>query len=187
MQLHPSHQPAARQATRAVAVLLLLLIVTSALPALPGMQGVAHYLPLHLALETLAIVMAALTFGVVWSARHEQLPRNVLVLACGFFGVALLDFSHMLSYAGMPDFVTHSSPEKAIHFWLRARLLSALILLSVAWLSWSVRASPHYAPLLVTCVLLLVTLLHWLFLFAPQLLPETFRPGEVLTRYNITF
>ena len=187
MQLHPSHQPAARHASRAVAALLLLLIVVSALPALPGIQGVAHYLPLHMALETLAIVVAGLTFGVVWSARHEQLPRNVLVLACGFMGVALLDFSHMLSYAGMPDFVTPSSAEKGIHFWLAARLLSALILLAVAWMSWGVRASPRYAPLLVAGVLLVVAALHGLFLFAPQLVPDTFRPGEGLTTFKIGF
>ena len=86
--------------------LFVLLLIVSLLPSLPGTQGVAHYLPLHMALETLVIVVAALTFGVVWSVRHERLPHNALLLACGFMGVGLLDFSHMLSYDGMPTFIT---------------------------------------------------------------------------------
>ncbi|ART56773.1 hypothetical protein CBP36_10205 [Acidovorax carolinensis] len=185
--IHPSHQPAARQATRAVGVLLVLLLVVMGLPSLPGMKGVAHYLPLHMALETLAIVVAALTFGVVWSARHEQLPRNALVLGCAFLGVGLLDFSHMLSYSGMPDFITPSSPEKAIHFWLAARLLSALALLAVAWLPWSTSASRTYVVTLVALVVVLVAALHSLFFFAPHLVPETFVQGQGLTAFKIGF
>ena len=187
MLFHPSHQTAARQAIRAVLALLVLLLLVMALPTLPGMRGVAHYLPLHMALETLAIVVAGLTFGVVWSARREQLPRNALVLACAFLGVGLLDFSHMLSYSGMPDFVTPSSPEKAINFWLAARLLSALALLAVAWLPWSTNASQPYARWLATLVLLLVAALHGLFLLAPQLVPATFVPGQGLTAFKIAF
>jgi diguanylate cyclase (GGDEF)-like protein/PAS domain S-box-containing protein len=186
MSIHPSHQPSARQATRAVGALLLLLVVVMGLPSLPGMQGVAHYLPLHMALETLAIVVAGLTFGLVWSARHEQLPRNALVLGCAFLGVGLLDFSHMLSYSGMPDFITPSSPEKAINFWLAARLLSALALLAVAWLPWGTSASQPSAQSLVA-VLLLVAALHGLVFLAPQLVPATFVPGQGLTAFKIAF
>jgi diguanylate cyclase (GGDEF)-like protein/PAS domain S-box-containing protein len=186
MSIHPSHQPSARQAIRAVGALLLLMLVVMGLPSLPGMQGVAHYLPLHMALETLAIVVAGLTFGLVWSARHEQLPRNALVLGCAFLGVGLLDFSHMLSYSGMPDFITPSSPEKAINFWLAARLLSALALLAVAWLPWGTSASQPSARSLVA-VLLLVAALHGLVFLAPQLVPATFVPGQGLTAFKIAF
>lgn len=187
MLIHPSHQPSARQATRAVSALLLLLVVVMGLPSLPGMQGVAYYLPLHMALETLAIVVAGLTFGLVWSARHEQLPRNALVLGCAFLGVGLLDFSHMLSFSGMPDFITPNSPEKGIHFWLAARLLSALALLAVAWRPWGTSASRPYAWSLVTVVLLVVAALHGLFFLAPHLVPATFVPGQGLTTFKIAF
>ncbi|WP_232476376.1 MULTISPECIES: bifunctional diguanylate cyclase/phosphodiesterase [unclassified Acidovorax] len=187
MPIHPSHQPAAHQSTRTVGVLFLLLVLMMALPGMQGMQGVVHYLPLHMALETLAIVVAGLTFGVVWSARREQLPRNALLLACAFLGVALLDFSHMLSYSGMPDFITPSSPDKGIYFWLAARLLSALALLAVAWLPWGTSASQPYARSLVTLVLLLVAALHGVFLLAPHLVPATFVPGQGLTAFKIAF
>ena len=116
MLIHPSHQPAARQAIRAVVALFVLSLLVMALPMLPGLQGVSHYLPLHMALETLAIVVAALTFGMAWSVRREQLPLNALLLGCAFLGVGLLDFSYMLSYSGMPDFITPNTSEKAIHY-----------------------------------------------------------------------
>ena len=137
MSIHTSHQPEATRAIRAVSGMFIVLLVLSALPSPLGLESVAHDLPLHMALETLAIVIAGLIFCVIWSARHEQLPRNTLLLACAFLGVGLLDFGHMLSYKGMPDFVTPSSPQKAIDFWLAARLLSALALLAVAVLPWS--------------------------------------------------
>ena len=50
MLIHPSHQPAACQSLRTMGVLFVLLVVVSLLPSLPGTQGVAHYLPLHMAL-----------------------------------------------------------------------------------------------------------------------------------------
>ncbi|NMM79364.1 hypothetical protein B2J86_00200 [Acidovorax sp. SRB_14] len=189
MLTHPSHQPEARHTFRAVGTFLVLLLAICWLPSLPGTKGVAHYLPLHMALETLAIVVAGLTFGVVWSARHEQLPRNALLLACAFLGVGLLDFAHMLSYEGMPAFITPNSPEKAIRYWLAARLLSALALIAVAWLPWTASASqPRALPvLMVALVLLLVTALHGLFFFDPHLLPNTFVPGEGLTAFKIFF
>ncbi|WP_051248640.1 EAL domain-containing protein [Acidovorax sp. JHL-9] len=187
MLIHPSHQPAARQAIRAVGALFLVLVLVMALPSLPGMRGVAHYLPLHMALETLAIVVAALTFGVVWSSKHEQLPCNALLLGCAFMGVGLLDFGHMLSYSGMPDFITPSSPEKGIQFWLAARLLSALALLAVALLPWSTSASQPYAWSLLALVLVLVAALYGLFFLAPHLLPETFVSGQGLTAFKIGF
>ena len=167
--------------------LFVLLLMVSLLPSLPGTRGVAHYLPLHMALETLAIVVAALTFGVVWSVRHERLPHNALLLACGFMGVGLLDFSHMLSYDGMPTFITPSSPEKAINFWLAARLLGALTLVTVAWLPWSTSASRRYALGLLATVLAVVAAVHGLILYAPDLLPRTFVPGQGLTPLKITF
>ena len=189
MLIHPSHQPQARQAIRTAGTLLALLLVLNWLPSLPGLRGVAHYLPLHMALETLAIVVAGLTFGLVWSARHERLPRNAFLLGCAFLGAGLLDFGHMLSYQGMPDFISPGAPEKAIHFWLAARLLSALALLAVAWLPWSADSGGARGRRgwMLALVLLAVAALYTLFLFYPHLLPSTFVPGQGLTAFKVSF
>ncbi len=102
----------------------------------PWVAGLAHYLPLHMALETLAIVAAVLVFAVAWLTPERSTAVGMRILACCFLGVAVLDFSHMLSYLGMPDFVTPSSPEKAIDFWIAARLLAATGMLLAALLPW---------------------------------------------------
>lgn len=38
------------------------------------LQGLAHYLPLHMALETLAIVVGALIFAVGWHTPRRPVP-----------------------------------------------------------------------------------------------------------------
>lgn len=55
-------------------------------------QRVGHYLTLHQVLETLSIAVYALVFAVGWKAHSLNPQRNVLILACGFLGVAILDF-----------------------------------------------------------------------------------------------
>ena len=57
----------------------------------------------------------------------------MLAIGCGLLAVGLVDLAHLLSYKGMPDFVTEAHPEKAINFWLVARYLAAATLLAVAW------------------------------------------------------
>ncbi|MCQ4348908.1 EAL domain-containing protein [Pseudomonas stutzeri] len=149
-----------------------------------------HYLPWHMLLETTAIAVAALVFAVGWNTHSLHPQRNVLLLACAFLGVALLDFSHMLSFQGMPDYVTPSDPQKAIHFWLAARYLAALGLLLVAWLPWpppggaadSLPVRGRFLPLL--GVLLLVAGAHWVFLWHPHWMPATFVPGQGLTAFK---
>ncbi len=59
----------------------------------------------------MAIVVATLIFAVGWNTYALHRQRNILIASCAFLGVAVLDFSHMLSFPGMPDFVTPSDVE----------------------------------------------------------------------------
>ncbi|TAK94694.1 MAG: response regulator, partial [Aquabacterium sp.] len=124
-------------------------------------------------------------FASGWNAYSRNLPRHALILACAFLGVAMLDFAHALSYAGMPHFVTASSPQKAINFWLMARLLAAVALLTVAVLppEKSASSSSRYAWL--AAVLALVGGGYWACLFHADLLPQTYLPGSGLTAVKI--
>ncbi len=184
MWIHPSHQPQARRLLLSVALLLLLALLASFWPMPASTRGLASYLPLHSALETLAITLAALIFGLVWSLRREALPRNVLLLGAGFLGVALFDFSHMLSYSGMPDYVTPSGIDKAIAFWLTARFLGALALLAAA-LPWGRERTRLSHWILLALVLAVVAAVHALVLLRPQWLPPFFEPGQGLTLYKL--
>ncbi len=185
--LHPSHRPAMRNT--AIIVLLLALGMLSAwmLPPLPEARGIANYLPLHTLLESIAIVISMMVFAVSWNAYNPNLPGNIVLLACVFLGVGLLDFSHALSYAGMPDYVTPGGPEKAIDFWLAARALAAIVLLVVAVTPWRALTSAVFRYALLMAVLILIALLHWLFLGHPELTPPTFIPGKGLTIFKIYF
>ena len=187
--VHPQHRDSLRLPLAVLLGLLTGLALTgqlaAAFPLVPG------YLAWHMLLETTAIAVAALVFAVGWNSHSLHPQRNVLLLSCAFLAVALLDFSHMLSYRGMPDYVTPSGVEKAIHFWLVARYVAAAALLVAVWLPWPPvageplrRARPgRFRPLL--AMLLLVVLAHVLFLYYPHWLPATFVPGQGLTALKL--
>ncbi|MDP2079117.1 MAG: MASE3 domain-containing protein, partial [Sulfuricurvum sp.] len=127
--IHSSHQNSLRKMMPVVAGLAIVFIIILMSPSLYAIHGYKDYLPLHMLLETIAIVIAMQVAGLGWSAFSHQIHGNIVFLASIFFGVAILDFSHLLSYTGMPDYVTPSGPDKGIYFWLVARLLLAFGLL----------------------------------------------------------
>ena len=185
MRLHSSHSDSMRR----IAVLVVLLVIGAALTlpfsVVSGMRGIANYLPLHILFETFAVAVSMLVFAVGWHAFNRNLPGNIVLLACAFFGVGLLDFAHMLSYAGMPDFVTPSGAEKAIDFWLAERSLAAVALLAVAVMPWRPFASATIRYELLAAVLAMTAFVYWLVLFHQDELPHTFIPGEGLTAFKI--
>jgi len=147
--------------------------------------GLAHYLPLHTTMETAAIVAAMLSFGIAWNAWAESRPGNVLLIGAALFGAGLLDFAHTLSYHGMPDFVTSSSPQKAIAFWLSARYLVAVGLLAIALRPWRALLRSDIRYRLMAAVAVYVALVYWLVLFHPDRLPDFFVVGRGLTPLKV--
>ncbi len=184
-KMHTSHQHEASRTLRTLGWFGLAMLLVWWAPAPDGIRGMSNYLALHTALETGAIVVACLVFAVGWHTPRQQTARNHLLLACAFLGVATLDFSHLLSYPGMPDYITPSHVDKSIHFWQAARALAALALLAVAWLPWRTLISHRQAQGLLAGVALLVLLPHGLILFQLEQLPRTFVPGQGLTRYKV--
>lgn len=187
MPIHPSHQPQARHTFTVVAGLFFIALAIGIAPMPLQAQGLAQYLPLHMALETMAIAIAFLTFSTVWSARQkEHLPRHTLLLASAFLAVGILDFSHMLSFQGMPDFITPSSPQKAIAFWLVARLLGATALLAVA-LPWGKQKTKLVPYKLFLGSIFLAIVLNAVIIKYLHIFPETFIPNQGLTNFKIGF
>ncbi len=169
---------------RVVGPLALLLLLAWLAPAPPEIKGLAAYLPLHTALEMFAIVVAVLAFAIGW-APGMPAPRNIVLLSCAFLGSSLLDFGHVLSYAGMPEFVTPSNPEKAIAFWLALRFLSGGTLLFVALSSWRSVATRTQRYLYLTGALIYTAVVYWAVLFHQDSLPRTFIPGQGLTPLKV--
>ncbi len=148
-------------------------------------EGLADYLPLHTFLETVSIVVAALVFGVSWEAYRSERSANAVLMGAGFLAVALLDFGHALSYAGMPDFVTPADPEKAIWFWLAARLAAAVTLLGVALRRDEPLRPPILAPIVLAALLGATAAAYAVVLFRPALLPRMFIEGQGLTAFKV--
>ncbi|MBU0499401.1 MAG: PAS domain S-box protein [Gammaproteobacteria bacterium] len=160
-----------------------LLAVGQFLPRFRFFADPAGYLPLHTGLEFIAMAVSAMVFSLSWTlrGRERQLPA---LLGAGFLGVMLIDFVHVLSYDGMPPFLTPSGPEKAINFWLAGRLLAALILLLVSFAPERRSSLTGYA-LALAGSLAVTSLTWWLGLLHPDWLPHTFIPGEGLTSFKI--
>jgi diguanylate cyclase (GGDEF)-like protein/PAS domain S-box-containing protein len=187
MRLHASHRIPLRRAGVALGLLAAGLPLAYGLPQLHRLPLIAEYLSLHTIVETFTVVVAALVFSVGWNAYRRELPSNILLVACAFLGVALLDFAHMLSYTGMPDFFTPSGPQKAILFWLAARSLASLTLLAVALRPWRPLRSARSRYRVLAAVLAAVAGLYWLILFHEDWFPVTFVPGRGLTPFKIQF
>ncbi len=149
------------------------------------LQGLSSYLPLHTLLETFAVTVAALIFGLGWHAYSPDKPINTLLLACLFLAVALLDAGPFLSYPGMPGFVTPGSPQKAIDFWFAARLISAVALLAAAVFPWRPSSLPGVRYGLLGGSLALAALVYWVVLYRPEALPPSYAAGEGLTPFKI--
>lgn len=154
-----------------------------------GFKGVdlrvPHYLPLHTVMETMAIVMAMLGFGIAWNAYSRERPGNIVIIGVVLLGAGLLDFAHMVSALGMPDFLTPPSMQKSITFWLAARLLPAVGLLVVALRGWGALQDARARFALLGGVLVYVSVVYWAVIFRLDDLPAFFIEGQGLTPLKV--
>lgn len=186
MSIHPSHIREWRPTLRTVVVLAIVALGLHFLPQFDFVINLDHYLPIHAILEIIAIAAAFTVFAIGWNAPQLRLPRNILLLACLFLGVAILEVFHMLTFVGMPDVITPASAEKSIYFWLAARTMAALALLAVAILPWHANASLPRS-LILTGTLLFVLLIFLILTFHIDALPQVFIEGQGLTQFKVFY
>lgn len=180
-RLHPSYHAAMRRVGGLLLLLASIQLFAWLLPPFFDVSGIPNYLPLHVLLETSAIVIAMMVFSVGWNAHSPNLPGNIVLLACLFLGIGLLDFSHTIAYQGMPVFYTENNADKQLNFWLSGRFLAALALLLVAVRPWHQLTRNNIRYILLVSMISLVILINWLVLFHQEDLPRTFIPGVGLT------
>ena len=144
-----------------------------------------QWLSLHSILETFSIVVSLLIFGIGWHSYSKGRSGNMVLLACAYLAVGLIDFAHVMSYPGMPDFVTSSNFQTSILFWLAARFLGGMALLSAALLPWKPFSSKYTRYVFLTGSLSLVALIYWVGLFHEDIIPETYIPGQGLTSFKM--
>ena len=181
-----SHNNKLQQINWLVFGLALLLLLVWQMPKPEALQGVVIMsLPMHTFAETFAIIVSILVFALVLNTYTVERPGNILILACAFLMVGLLDFAHLLSYRGMPDFVTPAGPEKGINFWLMARFVAAMALLTVAMRPWKNLSNLNTRNWLLAGSLALTGIFYWLGLYHPEVWPHTFIEGQGLTPFKV--
>jgi signal transduction histidine kinase len=163
----------------------LLLFVWLYVPRDP-FAGVGSYLPFHIFAESCSIVVSMMIFAVMWNAHSFDRSSGLVILACAMLGAGVLDFGHMLSVSGMPRFVTESSPDKGIAFWLAARMLATAGLVLAALRLERPVTSPSWRYVPFGIVLSITALVYWVVLFHQDALPRFFVEGTGLTRAKIT-
>lgn len=184
LRVHTKHRNSMRTMLRVLLVLATVQLAAWLLPAWPEFSGIPHYLPLHVFLENISIIVSMMVFAVGWNSHNRNLSGNVVLLACIYFSVALLDFAHTVSYGGMPDFISPNDAQKHLNFWLSARLFAAVALLVVALSPWQ-RTIARITRYLTLAAWLGVTLfIIWAVIYHQSWLPDTFIQGSGLTAFK---
>jgi two-component system sensor histidine kinase UhpB len=145
----------------------------------------SSYLDFHTVAEIFTVCVALMVFAVGWNARSEDRPGNILLISCALLAGGLLDVGHLVSYQGMPDFITPADPQKAIYFWLAKQAIVGGGLLAAVWLPWRPFSSGRTPYFLLATSLALTALSFWAVLYHPQALPTVFVPGRGLTTFKI--
>lgn len=171
-----------------------ILLLVASIPLLLWQAAPASQLPIplpvflaaHSLMEIFAIVVAALIFVTGHGAQETIRSLRSVVLGYAFLAVALFDALHFLSYAGMPDLLSPNTQHKAVLFWMAGRIVAALGLLAYVLIPEAplIRNRARYPALF--GVLLAVGATAYVFLIAPESIPELFVPGQGLSSLKIT-
>lgn len=165
-------------------VLTLLLVCGWALPAVQFFSVPAHYLPFHVVIEFVAMAISAMVFSLAWNLRRQPGNSHYVLLGAGFLSVCLIDVGHTLSFAGMPDLVTPSGPEKAINFWLAGRFVAAGALLTIPLVPLR-RWSEAVCRVVLAVGVMIAVVIWWLALGHADWFPRTFVAGQGLTAFKV--
>ena len=144
-----------------------------------------NFLTLHTALEFFSVVTAIMVFALGWNAYQRNRSGNYILLACGFLAVALLDFAHTMTGAGMPGIVAGNSAEKSMDFTLASNFMPALTLLAVSLMPWRPFASKWTAALLLAIALGLAAAIYGIALFTPESVINFFSSDHDLLSFKL--
>jgi diguanylate cyclase (GGDEF)-like protein len=138
-----------------------------------------NYLLFHALVEGFAIIVAALIY--VLATRTYQHSRNntFLFLGISYLHVAILDFSHMLTYKGMGVFLGLGT-DTPTQLWIAGRFVETVSLLIVLFLY-----QKQINRRLVTVVYTLATICLLLSIMVFKVFPTCFIEGEGLTVFKV--
>lgn len=184
LSIHESYRSQLKIILSFVLFLFVLMIITYFTSPIKIAKGINGYIPIHIFLETISIIISIMVFAFCWGINLKDRPGNFLILSSIFFGVALIDFMHTISFKGMPDFITPSSAEKGINFWLSARFLFSAGMFIIALKPWKELQEDINRWKILFYVLLFVVIDTWIVLKNPDWIPHTYIDGFGLTSFK---
>jgi diguanylate cyclase (GGDEF)-like protein len=139
----------------------------------------ANYLLFHALVEGFAIVVAALIY--VLATRTYQYSRNTTFLFLGitYFHVAVLDFSHLLTYKGMGVFPAFGA-DIPTQLWIAGRFIEAVSLFVVLLLP-----REQFNRRLTNIVYTFTTVCLLLSIMVFRVFPTCFVEGQGLTSFKV--
>lgn len=142
----------------------------------------ATYLVFHNMTEILSSTISISIFYLGWYSYKETKNPRDLFLSMVFLSIGIIDIFHLLSYAGMPTFVTANSTDKAIKFWLSARIPQALAILIGLFMPSRSRDLPFIRPFSLVCALSFIVGVFLVVIYRPGWYPTMFVNGQGLTQ-----
>lgn len=163
--------------------LSLALVSVSAWPDHFGRLDTDHLWLTHLTLELASIFVSVSIVAILFQRLDETKSRFTNTIVFSFTTIALLDYIHSLSYQGMPVFITESSTEKAIFFWLSSRTLELMAMVAI---SFHLKLHGHKLIWL-SAAMLLAAVIGYVGLYHLDSFPATFIQGTGVTQFKTNF
>ena len=147
------------------------------------------YLIVHSVSEIICLAIGISVFVVVWYGWPQTKNSRDLVIAMIFLAVGLLDLAHLLSYKGMPDFITLNSENKASLFWIMSRVLASAGLLAAIYIPRrSKNPVFHRLYLLTVTITMTTTCIALVVLFERSLIPMFIpQQGQTLAKVALEY
>lgn len=145
----------------------------------------SNYLLFHNVIEVFSIITSISIFSVGLLTNRQSRDERIIFLSYAFLGIGLLDLMHVLSFPGMPDFITPSSTNKGILFWISARLLSACAFIISAIIFKNPIRFKFWKQWALMSVILSVLAVFFSVIFYEHSLPAMFVEGTGLTPLKI--
>ena len=132
----------------------------------------------HTLVELFAILVAFVMFVLAWHTSALAQNRFMLVLACGYFWIGVLDLAHTLAYKGL-ELLPYSGVNAAAQIWIVTRYFEAVVLLLAPGLA-GYRVSK--INIMVAGGAVSVALLAWVL---SGTFPQAYIEGRGLTAFKI--
>lgn len=143
------------------------------------------YILWHNIFELSSIIIAICIFCVSYYSFEQRQDFRYLFLGGMLLLMAFIDFYHVMSFKGMPNFlIPYNSPNRATTFWIIARLIGGFGVLAATVLPKKVKFRLNKVLFFILPILISLIILN-IVTYYPSLIPPMYVEGQGLTKGKI--